>query len=209
MDALFAALGLVFIAELGDKTQLIVLGMGARHRAAPVIAGLAIGFGISNLLAAVVGGLAGAALPTRTLGIAGGVLFLVFAAVGLWRLFTAAPADPDGDTSDRDANAAEDGDELPGSTGQRMATGRVITSVASMIVIGELGDKTQLATATLAAQNAPVLVWAGSTLGVVAASLAAVAVGRAMGRRLPERAVHLLSSILFGVFGVVMIAVNV
>lgn len=188
MDALLAALALVFVAELGDKTQLIVLGLGARHRLVPVVIGLTIGFGVSNLVAAAVGGVLGATLPTRALGIAGGCLFLVFGAFGLRAALR-------GDDDDDDEIGA-------------VAAGHVVRSVAAMILIGELGDKTQLATATLAAQDAPVLVWVGSTTGVVLASLVAVVVGRAVGSRLPERVVGVVSSVLFFAFGAVMIATN-
>ncbi|MGH9260178.1 MAG: TMEM165/GDT1 family protein, partial [Acidimicrobiales bacterium] len=57
MESLLAALGLVFIAELGDKTQLVALGFGARHRLAPVITGVVIAYMATNLLSVVVGGL--------------------------------------------------------------------------------------------------------------------------------------------------------
>lgn len=191
MDALFAALALVFVAELGDKTQLIVLGLGARHRLLPVIIGLTIGFGLSNLVASVVGGLLGATLPTRALAIAGGVLFLAFGAFGLRAALTGA------DDDDDDEEVAD------------VAPTHIVRSVAMMILIGELGDKTQLTTATLAAQGSPALVWVGSTVGVVLASLAAVVIGRAIGSRMPERAVGIVSSLLFFVFGVVLLVTNI
>ena len=80
MDSLLSALGLVFIAELGDKTQLVALGMGARHHLVPVLVGVALAYAFTNLLSVIVGGLLDAALPTRAIGIGGGVLFLAFAA---------------------------------------------------------------------------------------------------------------------------------
>ena len=72
MESLLAALGLVFVAELGDKTQLVALGFGARHRVAPVLAGVVAAYMATNLLSVVVGGLLGATFPTRAIGIAGG-----------------------------------------------------------------------------------------------------------------------------------------
>src|SRR5215211_4784620 len=83
MESLFAALGVVFLAELGDKTQLVALGFGARHRLAPVLAGVVVAYSLTNLLSVVIGGLLGAALPTRAIGLVGGVLFLGFA---LWTI---------------------------------------------------------------------------------------------------------------------------
>ncbi len=191
MGTLFAALGLVFLAELGDKTQLVALGLGARHRLAPVLIGVAVGYAFVNLLSVVVGGLLGAALPTRALGIGGGVVFLGFAA---WNL----RPDP-GDDDDRD--------ELDG-TGTGRTTLALVSSVAMTMFVAELGDKTMLATATLAAQGNPVLVWIGATIGITASGAVGVFVGRAAGARLPERATRIGSALLFAVFGVGLIVAN-
>lgn len=186
MGSLLAALGIVFLAELGDKTQLVALGFGARHRLGPVLAGVALAYAATNLLSVVVGGLLGAALPTRALGIGGGVLFIGFA---LWTL--------------RDAGEDDD-DEGAVPTGH----GRVVVSVAAAMFVAELGDKTMLATATLAAQGNPVLVWIGATIGIILSGSVGVLVGRATGARLPERTIRLGSSALFAVFGVALIVLN-
>ena len=187
MGSLLAALGIVFLAELGDKTQLVALGFGARHRLGPVLAGVALAYAATNLLSVVVGGLLGAALPTRALGIGGGLLFIGFA---MWTL-----RDTDGDDDDDEA--------IP--TGR----GRVVLSVAAAMFVAELGDKTMLATATLAAQGNPVLVWIGATVGIILSGSVGVLVGRATGARLPERTIRLGSSVLFAVFGVALIVLNI
>jgi putative Ca2+/H+ antiporter (TMEM165/GDT1 family) len=186
MGSLLAALGVVFLAELGDKTQLVALGFGARHRLGPVLAGVALAYAATNLLSVTVGGLLGAALPTRALGIGGGVLFIGF---GLWSL--------------RSEEADDEGVEVP--SGQ----GRVVLSVAAAMFVAELGDKTMLATATLAAQGNPVLVWVGATIGIILSGSVGVFVGRATGARLPERTIRIGSAVLFAVFGVALIALNV
>ena len=185
MGSLLAALGIVFLAELGDKTQLVALGFGARHRLGPVLAGVALAYAATNLLSVVVGGLLGAALPTRALGLGGGVLFIGFA---LWSLRS-----DDDDEEGMDAAAGH---------------GRVVLSVAAAMFVAELGDKTMLATATLAAQGNPVLVWVGATIGIIASGSVGVLVGRATGARLPEQAIRLGSAALFAVFGVALIALN-
>lgn len=190
MGALFAAIGIVFLAELGDKTQLVALGLGARHRLGPVLVGVTLGYAATNLLSVVVGGLLGAALPTRALGIGGGVLFLAFAA---WSL-----------RGDED----EDQDDADGGGAAAAAWPRVVASVAATMFVAELGDKTMLATATLAAQGNPVLVWVGATIGITASGAVGVFVGRSMGARLPERATRLGSAALFAVFGVALIATS-
>jgi putative Ca2+/H+ antiporter (TMEM165/GDT1 family) len=81
----------------------------------------------------------------------------------------------------------------------------VVPSVALAVLVAEMGDKTQLATATLASQGPPVLVWIGATIGIVAAGAVGVVVGRFVGARLPERVTRLGSAALFAVFGVVLI----
>jgi putative Ca2+/H+ antiporter (TMEM165/GDT1 family) len=187
MESLFAALGLVFLAELGDKTQLVALGFGARYRLAPVLTGVVIGYSVSNLLSVLIGGVLGATLPTRAIGIGGGILFLGFA---VWNL--------------REVPDETEEDE-PRTAG---ASRSVVLSVAVAIFVAELGDKTMLATATLAAQGSPVLTWIGATIGICLSGAVGVLVGRSVGARLPERAIRLGSSLLFAVFGAVLIVTN-
>jgi Ca2+/H+ antiporter, TMEM165/GDT1 family len=177
MGSLLAALGLVFLAELGDKTQLVAMGLGARHRLLPVIAGVALAYAATNLLSVAVGGVLGAALPTRAIGIGGGILFLGFA---LWGLRT-----PEEDDDDVDVRR-----------------GRVVLSVAAAVFLAELGDKTMLATITLATDYGWFGTWIGSTLGMVAADALAIVVGRALGRRLPEKAIAYGAAALFFLFGI-------
>jgi putative Ca2+/H+ antiporter (TMEM165/GDT1 family) len=185
VESLLAALGLVFIAELGDKTQLVALGFGARHKLAPVLTGVALAYMATNLLSVIVGGLLGATLPTRAIGLGGGVMFLGFAAWTLWK-------------------GGEDDDEEGLSTG----SGSIVMSVAAAMFIAELGDKTMLATATLAAQGNPVLVWIGATIGIILSGTLGVLLGRVFGARLPERATRIGSAVLFAVFGLVLIVAN-
>jgi putative Ca2+/H+ antiporter (TMEM165/GDT1 family) len=71
--------------------------------------------------------------------------------------------------------------------------------------LAELGDKTMLTTATLAARANPVLTWAGATVGIIACGALAVVVGRALGTRLPERATRVLASVLFAAFGLFLL----
>jgi Ca2+/H+ antiporter, TMEM165/GDT1 family len=183
---LFAAMGLVFLAELGDKTQLVALGFGARYRLGPVLFGIALAYMATNLVSVLIGALVGAALPTRAIGIGGGILFLLFA----WWTIRSAEDDDDGEPAPPPADR------------------NVILSVASAMFVAELGDKTMLATATLAARGNPVLVWIGATLGIIAAGALGVVVGRAVGARLPERATRIGSAVMFAVFGVVLIVAS-
>lgn len=182
-----SAFGLVFLAELGDKTQLLALGFGARYSMRTVIAGLALGFGAAGAVAAVVGGLLGAALPERPIAIAGGLLFLGFAALTLYGAL-------------RGESVEEDDDE------HVVNLRSVIISIAVTIAIGELGDKTQLTTATLAARSNPFVVWLGATGGTVAAASVGAFLGRRIGARLDAKVVKIASAVLFAVFGVLLLA---
>jgi putative Ca2+/H+ antiporter (TMEM165/GDT1 family) len=74
--------------------------------------------------------------------------------------------------------------------------------------VAELGDKTMLATATLAAQGTPVLVWVGATIGIVLSGALGVLLGRVFGARLPERATRIGSALLFAAFGLALIVTN-
>ena len=193
MQSLLAATGLVFVAELGDKTQLVALGFGARHRLGPVLIGVAIAYAVSNLLSVVVGGLLGVALPVRAIGLTGGLLFLGFAA---WTL--------------RDGEAGEPGGEadIDGQGRATIAGRSIVLSVATAMFLAELGDKTMLATATLAAQGSPLFTWVGATVGIILSGTIGVVVGRVFGARLPERVTQLGSAALFALFGAVLLVAN-
>jgi putative Ca2+/H+ antiporter (TMEM165/GDT1 family) len=181
-----SAFGLVFLAELGDKTQLLAVGFGARYPMRTVMIGLTLGFAAAGAVAALVGGVLGAALPEQPIAIAGGLLFLVFA------LVTVVGAVRDDKADD---------DEVDHVVHVR----NVIASIALTIAIGELGDKTQLATATLAAQANPVAVWVGATAGEVLAASIGAFFGSRVGARLNPKAVKLASAALFALFGVLLL----
>jgi Ca2+/H+ antiporter, TMEM165/GDT1 family len=180
VDAFWIALAVVFVAELGDKTQLVALSLATRYRTVVVLAGIATAFAITNGVSVVVGGLLGAALPTEAIAVAGALAFFGFA---IWTL------------------RADDDDEDAPRVGGRS----VYLSIVGAMTIAELGDKTMLATATLAARDSPVLTWFGATLGIIASATVAVLVGRWLGDRLPRRATRIGAAILFVVFGVLLL----
>jgi putative Ca2+/H+ antiporter (TMEM165/GDT1 family) len=174
---------LVFVAELGDKSQLLALSFGARHKLLPVLVGLVLGEAAVNVLSVTVGGAVGAALPERPIEIAGGLLFLGFAGWTIYR-------DDDGDDDD-----------------VAVRTGRsVVVSVGLAIAVAELGDKTMLATATLASRGEPLLTWLGATAGITLAGVIGVSIGRLLGARIPPRATQIGSAVLFLLFGVALLA---
>ena len=179
MDALLGAFGLVFLAELGDKSMVLAVAFAARYRPWPVLGGIAIAaftmLGLSTLLGAALG----AALPERAVAIGGGLIFLGF---GVWTLL-------DRDDEDEDEDAG-----LRGSS--------VLLGVTLAFLIAEFGDKTMLATATLASTQPALPTWLGAGLGMTVASGIAIVVGAVLGARIPERATRIAAGIAFLAFGV-------
>lgn len=183
LDAVALAFGIVFAAEFGDKTQLMVLALASRLRAGPVLVGVAVAAaGVSAVSVGIGTGL-GAVIPTALVTALAGLIFLVFA------VWTARETEEEG----------EDGAPST-AAGDRSALG-----VAVAFFLAELGDKTMLATVALAARADPIGTWAGATLALVAVSAIAVAVGRQLGSRLPRSLVRRLAAGAFALFGIFLL----
>jgi len=189
--ALAVAFGVVFVAELGDKTQLLALDFGARFSLRTVAIGLALGYGLANIVATIVGGVLGAALPDRPIQLIGGVVFLGFAALAVRRATSDAPDEDESGQADS-VNAT--------------STLTVIASIAGLIAVAEMGDKTQIATATLASQSSPVGVWIGATLGAASSGMVGAVAGNMIGHRISPRSLQFASAALFTLFGLTMLA---
>jgi Ca2+/H+ antiporter, TMEM165/GDT1 family len=189
VPAFLISLGVIFVAELGDKSQLMALTFATRLRAVPVLAGITAATALVHLASVLLGAAVGVVLPTGPISILAGLAFFGFAA---WTLR--------GDVLTEDEQRRADAD-----AGARSA----MLAVGGAFFLAELGDKTMLATVTLAADNPGVIalagVWAGSTIGMVAADALAIGVGRLLGRRLPERAIKVGAAVAFAVFGALLI----
>lgn len=177
--AFAVSFGVVFVAELGDKSQLMALAFATRYRALPVLIGITLATTAVHLLSVAVGHGLGAALPTGWIALAAAVAFVGF---GAWTL-----------RGDRLTSAER-------AKAER-ATGSAVLTSSVAFFLAELGDKTMLATITLATQYGWSGVWIGSTLGMVVADALAIVVGRKLGRLLPERAVQIGAAVLFFLFG--------
>ncbi|OMC33982.1 hypothetical protein A5740_10020 [Mycobacterium sp. GA-1841] len=183
LAALLLSFAVIFVAELGDKSQLMAMTFALRYRWWVVLVGITAATTAVHLISVAVGHYLGAALPTHLLGILAGVAFVFF---GLWTLR--------GDSlSDDEATRAQ------------RSTAPAFFTVTSAFLLAELGDKTMLATITLAADNDWVGVWIGSTIGMVAADALAILVGAIAGKHLPERVIQLGAAALFVIFGVSML----
>jgi len=187
VDGFLAATALsfvvIFVAELGDKSQLMALTFATRFRPWPVLIGITVATALVHLASVGIGYGLGVALPTGWISLVAGVAFLVF---GAWTL-----------RGDRLTDAEQGKAEL--------ATGSAVLAVGGAFFLAELGDKTMLATITLATQHGWLGTWVGSTLGMVAADALAILVGRLLGRHLPERLIRYGAAVLFAIFGVWLI----
>lgn len=178
MSAFWLSLGIVFLAELGDKTQLVALCFATRFRPLTVLWGVFAATLVVHIFSVFIGAGAGSLLPSAYISIAAGLAFLGF---GAWTLR--------GDSLDDDSCRNRQG---------RSA----FWIVASTFFLAELGDKTMLSTVTLATDNALVPVWLGSSLGMVVSDGLAIIVGQVCGRKLPERSVKIGAASIFFAFGI-------
>jgi len=182
--AFLVALGAVFVAELGDKSQLMALTFAARYRAWVVLLGVSVATLLVHAGSVVLGVTIAAAIPTQAIQLAGGIAFFAFAA---WTIR--------GDSLDAEEE-----------TRAARSSGRAVVAVGSAFFLAELGDKTMLVTITLATTAEPWGTWLGSTVGMVAADAIAIAVGSLLGSRLPERSIKIFASAMFVIFGVLLVA---
>lgn len=182
MEAFLVSTGLVTIAEIGDKTQLLAILLTARfRRPAPIILGILVATLANHALAATAGALAGQFLQGPWMRWVLGGLFLAFAA---WALI------PD---------RFEDDEAGPKAASTGLA---VFWTTAVVFFLAEMGDKTQVATAALAARfHEIVAVTAGTTLGMMLANMPAVFLGEAVTRRIPLKIIRWIAAGAFAVIG--------
>ena len=178
LEAFLVSTGVVALAEMGDKTQLLALLLAARYRSRlPIILGIAIATLANHALAAAFGGWLASLVSPGTLR---WLLAASFVAMGAWMFI------PDGAS------------DFQGS--QRL--GPFGTTLIAFFLV-EIGDKTQIATVALAANYASIAaVVAGTTLGMLIANVPAVYLGEHLLRRLPLRVLQRIAAVSFFVLAV-------
>lgn len=181
MSAILIAFGVIFLAELGDKSQLMALTFAARFRVVPVLIGVAVASAVVQGLWVTVGVLLHVSLPTSVVNVSAGAVFLAFA------VWTLVHADQRGE--------AEEGN----------GRGWAVARVAIAFVLAELGDKTMIATIALAARGGALPTWIGASSGMIVANGLAVALGHRLGDLAPRRLVHFLAAGVFAAFGIVLL----
>jgi len=181
LTAIFSTFGLIFLAEIGDKSQLVCMTLAARHRHLPVLLGAVAAFLILNTLAVVFGAGLAQWIPERILA---GAVALLFGAFGIKSLLTKEEVGEDGEI-----------EEKPGHG--------IFATTFLMLLLAEMGDKTQIATVALAAKYGSLVpVVSGTTLGMLLANVPAVLLGEVAAKKLPMRLVHGIAAAIFLVLGV-------
>jgi len=183
LDAFLTSTGLVAVAEIGDKTQLLAIVLAARfRRPVPIILGILVAAILNHTAAAALGFVVATWLTGPTFQILVGAGFVVMA---LWAL-----------VPDKDDEAAAN----------RAAGGVFLTTLVAFFLV-EIGDKTQIATTLLAARFQDIaVVAAGTTLGMMIANVPAVLFGEAATRVVPLRYVRIGAAVIFFLIGAWVLA---
>ncbi|WP_332825622.1 TMEM165/GDT1 family protein [Ramlibacter sp.] len=183
MEAFLVSTGIVALAEMGDKTQLLSLVLAARFRKPwPIVLGIFVATLVNHALAGAVGSWVTTWLGPEVLR---WVLGGSFIAMAIWMLVPDKLDEGDGDAAPR--------------------YGVFLTTVVAFF-LAEMGDKTQVATVMLAARfDAWAAVVMGTTLGMMLANAPVVWLGERIMRRVPIRLVHVIGAVIFLVLGVLVL----
>lgn len=179
MEAFLVSTGVVALAEIGDKTQLLAFILAARFKKPlPIVAGILVATLINHGLAGALGAWITAVISPEILR---WILGLSFIGMAIWTMI------PD-EIEEEETKAVK----LFGVFGATLVT----------FFLAEMGDKTQLATVAMAAHYAtPLLVVIGTTLGMLIADVPAVFVGDKLAARIPMKLVHLVAAAIFALLG--------
>jgi putative Ca2+/H+ antiporter (TMEM165/GDT1 family) len=174
-------LGLITLAELGDKTQFLAVALSCRYRWQPVLGGIVLAVLVLMGIAVLAGGYLLALLPDMVVKIIAGLLFLFF---GVYMLLE---------------KAKQGGEKVKNKLSPFWAT--FLT-----FFLSELGDKTQLMTMALSAEyRSPLAVWFGATLAMIIVDGVAVFLGNRMAKVIPAKTLRYVAAVLFLLFGALTI----
>jgi putative Ca2+/H+ antiporter (TMEM165/GDT1 family) len=184
LELLLSVYGVVFVAELPDKTALAALVLATRHEPWPVFLGTAVALAVQSMVAVAAGALL-SLLPQRAVHVTSGVVFFV-SAVLMWRR-----------KEGEDAGVAA----VPSAGFWRSAT-----VVFGVVFIAEWGDLTQLATAALAAHYAaPIAVFVAATAALWSVAAIAVFVGHRAGKLLDAHVTQRVAAVVFALVGAALV----
>jgi putative Ca2+/H+ antiporter (TMEM165/GDT1 family) len=182
---LVAAFAIIFLAELGDKTQLVTISFASKYPHVPVFWGVFLGMSMVTVLGVLVGTIIFEYIPIFYIKILSGAIFIIF---GIWTL--------------KEAREAEEDEEEIKEIGNKS----VFSTTFILISIAEFGDKTQFMVIALSAQyGAPILVFLGAILAFALIVGIGVFVGKKLSEKVDIKWIELGSGILFIVIGVLFI----
>ncbi|MBB1074550.1 TMEM165/GDT1 family protein [Rhodoferax sp. 4810] len=168
--------GVIFLAELGDKSQLVCMTLAARHQHLPVLIGAIVAFMLLNGLAVIFGVGIGHWLPDWLVALIVGVLFASFGIITLYHA----------------ANNTEENAVI-----QSYSNRSIFLTTFALLFLAEMGDKTQLAVAGLASHLPVFSVWLGATLALTFTSALGVILGQSLLRYLPIQRLHQIGGMAF------------
>ncbi len=189
----FTILATMFIAEMGDKTQLLMIAMTSRYRLRDILIGSGFAILVLNGLAVALGALISQFIPTWLIKIAAGMAFFYFA----WSTI-------------RRISNEEEGKE------QKASRFPAFLTVFGTFFLAELGDKTQLTAITFAANegansalSTAVLIWLACSIGLFLADMIGMLAGQLIQKKLPDGFLDVLAFVIFAVFGFTTLAEGV
>jgi Ca2+/H+ antiporter, TMEM165/GDT1 family len=188
LDLAATVFGVIFIAELPDKTALAALVLATRHKALPVFVGAALALTVQSLLAVAAGSVF-FLLPARAVRLGAGSVFLVSACV-MWLRKTAEAQEP------REATTLADS----------RGFWRTAAMALGVVFVAEWGDLTQFATAAFAArEHATLVVFGAATLALWAVAAIAVAIGSHTAKLLSPKLLQKIAALLFAAIGLALV----
>ncbi|UCF08980.1 MAG: TMEM165/GDT1 family protein [Thermoplasmata archaeon] len=179
----------IFLAELGDKTQLITISLSSKYSHVPVFFGVFLGMGVVTIIGVFIGTVLFEVVEIMYVKILSGLIFIIF---GIWTLFSMVKGKEEGEGKDEVAVKTEEKSIF--------STAFIMTSLA------EFGDKTQFAVIALTAQYAsPVLVYAGAMMAFALIIGIGVVLGKKIAEKVSSKWIELCSGVLFIVIGVLFL----
>lgn len=180
MESLLVSTGVVALAEIGDKTQLLAFILAARFKKpVPIILGILVATIVNHSLAGALGAWITSTVSPEVLR---WVLGLSFIGMAIWTMIP---------------------DEIEEEETQVAKRFGVFGATLITFFLAEMGDKTQIATVAMAAHYAsPVMVVIGTTLGMLIADVPAVFIGDKLASRIPMKLVHTIAAAIFALLGV-------
>lgn len=200
LSSFFSAFGLIFIAELGDKTQLAVMTQTCKYRTSwPVFWGGSLALTAVTALGVLGGKVLGTLVPESVVRIIAAIAFIVMGVL-IWRESRGF-----GDSVCELEEEVGCTDSLVGCDVPRWWNWKAFSSTLMLLFLAELGDKTQLAVLGLASKRAnPWLIFAGGALALTAVTGLGVVGGQQLSRFIPEHLLLKISAVAFVGMGVLM-----